>query len=61
MRFAILAYNPRYVKIQDITDLVTEIFKNHSCPTHAIQHSDENSAPVYCVEVVDTDSEKEEL
>lgn len=60
MKFIMISYNPRFVKVIHIKDFIAEIFGNHSCPVHAIEHSDDQSAPIFCIEAIDTDPADED-
>lgn len=59
MRFLMLSYNARFIKPNHLKDFVEEIFRNHSCPVHTIEHFDQEAAPIFCIEAVDTEGDED--
>lgn len=54
-----LSYNSRFIKPQHLKNFIEEIFRNHSCPVHTIEHFDQEAAPIFCIEAVDTDTDED--
>lgn len=49
MSFMILAYNPKYIKIANLDKLVDTINKKESVPIYLIEHTDDDTFPLYSV------------
>lgn len=60
MKFIILSYNPKYIKIEDMEFLQEELERDMQCEVYSIQHWHEVAEPVYCVQFADTKTEEKQ-